>query len=69
MAANTKELAGLASAHRGGLIRMIRAEYVAAGHSVPADPDPTHLERMAAIPTDDEIRAALVAEFSKKETI
>lgn len=70
MATNVKELAGLARAHRDGLIRMIRAEYVAAGHSVPADPEATRSARLAEIPTDDEIVAALVAEFSKdKETV
>lgn len=59
MAANTQELAALANAHRDGLIRMLRAEYVAAGHSDPRDND--------TVPTDAEISAALSAEFAKKE--
>ncbi len=69
MAAKVKELAELARAHRVGLIRMIRAEYVAAGHSVPDDPEATRTARLTEIPTDDEIRTALVAEFAKKETV
>lgn len=61
MAADSKALAELAGSHRDGLFRMIRAEYVAAGHSDPRDKETS--------PTDEEIRAALVAEFAKKETV